>query len=43
MTGAAAPAGSDGLFVPITPARLLDTRDTRAVEQWAADRLGRRI
>ncbi len=26
MTGAAAPAGSDGLFVPITPARLLDTR-----------------
>ncbi len=26
MTGATAPAGSDGLFVPITPARLLDTR-----------------
>ncbi len=26
MTGTAAPAGSDGLFVPITPARLLDTR-----------------
>ena len=26
MTGATAPAASDGLFVPITPARLLDTR-----------------
>ncbi len=26
MTGAGAPTGVDGLFVPITPARLLDTR-----------------
>ena len=38
MTGATAPAGSDGLYVPITPARLLDTvhRDPAAAGSRSA-------
>lgn len=33
-TGAATPASTDGLFVPITPVRVLDTRDTFAISPW---------
>ncbi len=34
FTGASSPVGSDGLFVPATPRRLLDTRDRTALAPW---------
>lgn len=33
-TGSASPAGTDGLFVPLTPVRVLDTRSTFAIAPW---------